>query len=85
MSKKFSKILEDSGIIREQTAPYSQEQNRVAERTNRTIVAQAKATLFAAGLSDGLWGETVHTTIYWKNRSPMSALTKCVTPLEQFS
>ena len=81
-SKEFGQLLEVSGMIREQTAPYTPEQNGVAERANRTIVGRAKAMLFAAGLSDSLWGEAVHTTVYLKNQSPTSALANGMTPLE---
>ena len=41
--------------------------------------------LFAAGLRDTLWGEAVHTTVYLKNRSPTSALSSGMTPLQLFS
>jgi len=84
-SNEFSQLLADSGIQREQTAPYTPEQNGVAERANRTIIGRAKAMLFAAGLKDELWGEAVHTAVYLKNRSPTSALPEGMTPLQRFT
>jgi len=84
-SGKFNNILEQAGIVREQSAPYTPEQNGVSERANRTIIGRAKAMLFAAGLADRLWGEAVHTTVYLKNRSPTRALGQGMTPLEAFT
>jgi len=84
-SKAFTQLLDDSGIVREQTAPYSPEQNGVSERANRTIIGRAKAMIFAAGLTDEMWGEAVHAAVYLKNRVPTSALAKGMTPLEVFT
>ena len=84
-SKAFTKLLDDSGIVCEQSAPYSPEQNGVSERANRTIIGRAKAMLFVAGLTDEMWGKAVHTAVYLKNRSPTSALEKGMTPLEAFT
>ena len=84
-SGEFNNLLEEAGIIREQTAPYTPEQNGVAERANRTIIGRAKAMLFAAGLADTLWGEAVHTAVYLKNRSPTTSLDPGTTPLEVFT
>jgi len=84
-SKAFTKLLDDSGIVREQTAPYSPEQNGVSERANRTIIGRAKAMIFGAGLTDELWGEAVHTAVYLKNGIPTSALEKGMTPHEVFT
>ena len=78
----FSRLLTEAGIVREQTAPYSPEQNGVSERANRTIIGRAKAMMFAAGLPDVMKGEAVHRVVYLKNRSPTSALEKSMTPLE---
>ena len=36
-SEEFVKFCQERGIRREYTAPYSPEQNRIAERMNRTI------------------------------------------------
>jgi len=81
-SAAFNRLLSEAGIVREQTAPYSPEQNAVSERANRTLIGRAKAMMFAAGLPDEMWGEAVHTAVYLKNRSLTSALEKSMTPLE---
>ena len=47
------------GIELEVTAPYSQSQNGVAERFNRTHIELAWAMLFAKGLLEFLWDQAV--------------------------
>ena len=84
-SNEFSQLLADCGIRREQTAPYTPEQNGVAEYANRTIIGRAEAMPFAAGLKDEMWGDAVHTAVYLKTRSPTSALPEGMTPLQQFT
>jgi len=84
-TKAFTKLLDDSGIVREQTAPYSPEQNGVSARATRTIIPRAKAMIFAAELSDEMWGEAVYTAVYLKNQIPTSALEKDMTLLEVFT
>jgi len=83
--QEFTKLLEHAGIVREVTAPYTSEQNGVAERANRKIIGRAKAMIYEAGLADTLWGEVVHTAMYLKNRSPTSTLETGITPLEAFT
>src|SRR5438034_7486311 len=63
--------LKGSGIIHEATAPYSPDQNGVAERANRTIMERVKAIIAEAKLDKRLWMEIASTVVY---RSPMSAV-----------
>jgi hypothetical protein len=42
--------LQELGVAMEYTTAYTLSQNRVAKRLNRTLVAMAKAMLFASGL-----------------------------------
>jgi transposase InsO family protein len=77
---KFEKYIEQQGIIHEITAPYSPDQNRVAERVNRTIMERTRAVLADAKLLKELWMEIAKTVVYLKNRSPTSALS--ITPYE---
>ena len=72
--------LKGSGIIHETTAPYSPDQNGVAERANRTIMERVKAIIAEAKLDKRLWMEIADTVVYLKNRSPTSAV--ATTPYE---
>src|SRR5579859_7294256 len=72
--------LKGSGIIHETTAPYSPDQNGVAERANRTIMERVKAIIAEAQLDKRLWMENAETVVYLKNRSPTNAVV--TTPYE---
>src|SRR5579859_6948889 len=74
--------LKGSGIIHETTAPYSPDQNGVAERANRTIMKRVKAIIAEFKLDKRLWMELAETVVYLKNRSPTSAVT--TTPYEMW-
>jgi hypothetical protein len=71
----------EHGIQLEVTAPYSQSQNGVAERFNRTHMELARAMLFAKNLPDFLWDYAVAHANYLCNRAPTRAL-KGMTPYE---
>src|SRR5579871_3388771 len=49
-SKKFKQHLQDYSIQHETTVLYTPQQNRVSERSNKTIVERAKSMLYASGL-----------------------------------
>ena len=72
--------LKGSGIIHETTAPYSPDQNGVAERANRTIIERVKAIITEFKLDKRLWMEIADTVVYLKNRSPTTAV--ATTPYE---
>jgi hypothetical protein len=79
----LSKFVIKKGIQWEPTAPYSQNQNGVTERFNRTIISRGRIILLAApGLSKVLWGEVIATSIYLTNRSLIKALPKGKIPHE---
>jgi hypothetical protein len=75
--------LRSLGIKHQTTVPYSSQQNRVAERANRTIVERA-VLLYSERLPLSLWAEVMNTVVYLKNRSPTRSL-KDQTPLEAYS
>jgi len=66
--------MAEEGIIREVSAPYSQQQNGISERCNRTVLDPARSMLKHAGMLNKLWGEAVPTAVYFKNRLPSRAL-----------
>jgi transposase InsO family protein len=71
---ELKKWAAEVGIIIEQTAPYSPEQNGVSERVNRTLIEMVRAVLIASGLPTYLWGEALQFAVYIRNRVPTPAL-----------
>ncbi|KAL4317812.1 hypothetical protein GQ457_18G000340 [Hibiscus cannabinus] len=59
LSNDFNVFCDANGIRRELTAPYTPEQNGVAERKNRIVVEMARSLLKAKNLPDQFWGEAV--------------------------
>jgi transposase InsO family protein len=58
-SKEFAAFLQENGIEKETTAPYTPQENGVSERANRTIFGRAHCMLFDAGLAKKFWAEAV--------------------------
>ncbi|KAA0063949.1 ty1-copia retrotransposon protein [Cucumis melo var. makuwa] len=78
--KTLKEFCESNGIIHEFTAPYSPQQNDIAERKNRTLKEIMNAMLLSSGLSDNMWGEAVLSACFILNRIPHKRLDK--TPYE---
>nr|GEV40930.1 protein TIC 21, chloroplastic [Tanacetum cinerariifolium] len=57
-------------VLHETTAPYTPQQNGVAERKNRALKEMVNSMLSYSGSSEGLWGEAMLTTCYLLNRVP---------------
>ncbi|GJW58649.1 retrovirus-related pol polyprotein from transposon TNT 1-94, partial [Tanacetum coccineum] len=74
LSKEFSDFCFEHGIKRELTAPYTPEQNGVAERKNRTVVEMARSMLKSKGLPNSFWAEGVASAVYLLNLSPTKAV-----------
>lgn len=72
-SLKFEKFLANHGIQMHLKAPYTPQQNPVAEVGNRTTVEKARAMLKDAGLLSEFWGEAVSTAVYLENRTPIAS------------
>lgn len=66
---QMNEYLVAHGIKKENTAPYTPQQNGKAERDNRTIVESARTMLYAKGLSLNLWAEAINTAVYVLNRT----------------
>ena len=80
---EFLSFLESNGIQALFTAPYSPEQNGVAERLNQTLFNTVRCLLNDSPcLSKPMWGELVGTACYLKNRSPTSANSGFCSPFE---
>ena len=62
--------FESTGIVHQTTAPYTPQQNGVAERKNRTLKEMINSMLCYSGLSEGFWGEAMLTACYLLNRVP---------------
>ncbi|GJS99425.1 zinc finger, CCHC-type containing protein [Tanacetum coccineum] len=62
--------FQSTGIIHQTTAPYTPQQNGVAERKNRTLKEMVNSMLSYSGLSEGFWGEAMLIACYILNRTP---------------
>ena len=76
----FSEFCKEHGIIHHATAPYSPQQNGIAERKNRTLKEMMNAMLISSGLCQNLWVETIHSANYILNKVPRKKVNQ--TPYE---
>jgi len=67
---EFTLYCEENGIIHQTSAPYTPQQNGLAERKNRTLVDMVNAMILNAKLSFNLWGEALLTACHVHNRIP---------------
>ncbi|PLW40465.1 hypothetical protein PCANC_09340 [Puccinia coronata f. sp. avenae] len=73
-SAEFEQFYAEQGIIHHVTAPYTPQQNSIAERGNQTTSEKARALLKQAQLPSTLWGEAVITAVFYENITPMKRL-----------
>lgn len=66
---EFKQFMYGMGIKLQYTAPYSPQQNGVAERKNRSLIEMARCMLTDADLPKYLWAEAVNTANYIQNRT----------------
>nr|GEW86824.1 hypothetical protein [Tanacetum cinerariifolium] len=66
----FVDLCVKHGIRHEFTAPYSPQQNGIAERKNRTLKEMVNAMLISSGLSQDMWREAILTATYLLNKIP---------------
>lgn len=68
-NKEFQTFLKKRGIVHETSAPYTPEQNGMAERDMRTIVETGRSMMFGKQVSRFLWTEAVKTAVRLLNQT----------------
>ncbi|TYZ66515.1 hypothetical protein PybrP1_006514 [[Pythium] brassicae (nom. inval.)] len=81
ISKAFATFYSSSGIKHQTSAPYSPQQNGLAECANRSLVEMARSMLQYQHMSKEWWGEALKTAAYTVNRLTNTAR-KDTTPYE---
>ncbi|GJU14938.1 retrotransposon protein, putative, ty1-copia subclass [Tanacetum coccineum] len=66
----FAELCAQHGIRHEFTAPYSPQQNGIAERKNRTLKEMVTAMVISSGMSQDMWGDAILTATYLLNKIP---------------
>jgi hypothetical protein len=77
---EFSTFCEEHGIVHQKSAPYTPQQNGLAERKNRTLVDMVNCMILSAKLHFNLWGEALLTACHMHNR--VSSIKMQVSPYE---
>ncbi|KAJ0524708.1 putative RNA-directed DNA polymerase [Helianthus annuus] len=67
-NSKMEKFCDERGILYEFSAPYTPQQNGVAERKNRTLIETARTMLADSKLLINFWAEAVSAACYTLNR-----------------
>ncbi|KAL9996280.1 putative RNA-directed DNA polymerase [Helianthus debilis subsp. tardiflorus] len=67
-NSKMEEYCDERGILHEFSAPYTPQQNGVAERKNRTLIETARTMLADSKLPINFWGEAVSAACYTLNR-----------------
>ncbi|GJT94809.1 putative ribonuclease H-like domain-containing protein [Tanacetum coccineum] len=67
-NKEMNQFCEMKGILRQFSVARTPQQNRVAERRNRTLIKAARTMLADSKLPTTFWAEAVNTACYVQNR-----------------
>ena len=74
IGREFRDVCVKGGTALQMSAPYSPQQNGVAERSWRTLAEGTRCLLEDSGLSKELWAEAMNTMVYLINRTPTRVL-----------
>lgn len=72
-NNNFHEFFAKHGIKHEKSAPYSPQQNGLAERMNRTIIEKVRCMLFDSKLNKQFWAEAVSAAVDVINVIPNAA------------
>lgn len=70
LSKRFNQLCGAEGIVHETKAPYTPQQNGLAERMNRTLAGMARSMIYHMRVDRAWWAEALCTAAYPVNRVP---------------
>ncbi len=73
------------GVHFEFTAPYSLNEDGVADRGIRTNIEKLQSLMVNCDLPKKLWPLGLSTTVYLKNRSPTKAIRESITPIQKLT
>ena len=73
-SGSFQELCKSTGNRQQFSAPYTPQQNGVAERDGRTMMDMTRCLLNEANLPKPLWGEIASTSVFQINRLPHPAI-----------
>jgi hypothetical protein len=79
----FARLLQENGIVTQYLMPDDPQQNRVAERRNRTLMDMVRSMLSYSTLPISLWMDVLKTVVHILNRVPSKSVPK--TPYEMWT
>ena len=79
-SHEFDIFCEEHGVVHQRTAPYTPQQNGLAERKNRTLTEMINSMMINANTPKYLWGEALFTACHIHNR--ITSMKTHVSPYE---
>ncbi|MBW0478818.1 hypothetical protein O181_018533 [Austropuccinia psidii MF-1] len=74
INNEFLRLFEENGIIHLPIAPYTPQQNPVAERANRSLLERIRVLLLDYQVPEEWWGEACSMETYLLNQTPVSSL-----------
>ena len=81
---KLEEYCKEEGITLQYSAPYTPEQNGLAEVSNRILHTLARAMVVDGKLPGYLWPEAVRASVYLLNRSLNSSTGFTTSPIEEY-